>query len=612
MSLPPEDPTVPGPVDHADVLAEETSDQSSFGGESAVLQSDTWLTEPIGVCFSGGGYRAAGFHLGTLDYLQRFGLLDQLTAISTVSGGTFTGAKYVLSQIEKRCYEDFFADYYRALETTNLVADGLSHLASRSSDVASGRQDLIVSMAEVYSTTFFARGDGNHEPYYFDSILDQADPTITDVVFNATDFRSGVAFRFQRSRDSKALIGNYYNSIDAANASEIRLGDIVAASSCFPGGFEPLSFPYDFSWKSGCVPAGVAARYPKREGGQDSADPQGPVALMDGGVYDNQGLQSLLLANQRLGNELSLFVISDVDQPSLDMYPMPLPEGNGGLRLSTVRRLAQLMIALCAITIAALTVNAVHDYQTNDLSVLKLIFLYAIPFVLASGAGLGLLYLYRVVKHDVLPLIPKVGSRAWDSLKRLTTGQLRNMVRLRLSSLLTLTSSVFMRRIRDLVYKLIYGDRGQPSDPYAGKRVSNLIYSLSPAKTSKPLSSGVDGPCEQLSKVCSIAFKMKTTLWFDEPYQLACLTSAGQASLCFNLMKLIVRQNGDDPSQYPAIVKERWDLLTSDWRAFNQDPFWRLEQQVDADWQAIREAVEKVVTDWGMFAARELHPEELL
>ena len=45
----------------------------------------------IGVCMSGGGYRAAAFHLGTLSYLYDAGLGDKVTQISTVSGGTFTG-----------------------------------------------------------------------------------------------------------------------------------------------------------------------------------------------------------------------------------------------------------------------------------------------------------------------------------------------------------------------------------------------------------------------------------------------------------------------------------------------------------------------------------------
>ena len=55
------------------------------------------LPSSIGICLSGGGYRAAAFHLGALAYLDHAGLATKLRAISTVSGGTFTGARYALS-----------------------------------------------------------------------------------------------------------------------------------------------------------------------------------------------------------------------------------------------------------------------------------------------------------------------------------------------------------------------------------------------------------------------------------------------------------------------------------------------------------------------------------
>ncbi|MGA7938035.1 MAG: hypothetical protein WCA35_31085 [Kovacikia sp.] len=40
----------------------------------------------IGLALSGGGYRAAAFHLGTLAYLHQIGLLQQLRRLSTVCG----------------------------------------------------------------------------------------------------------------------------------------------------------------------------------------------------------------------------------------------------------------------------------------------------------------------------------------------------------------------------------------------------------------------------------------------------------------------------------------------------------------------------------------------
>jgi hypothetical protein len=191
--------------------------------------------------------------------------------------------------VEGQGFSTFFDGYYQSLKMSNLVADGLQELSERDIQVNSGRQDLIVSMAQVYADTLFCKTDSKGkqcEPYYFDTLLNGEQP-IKDLIFNATDFRSGIAFRFQRSDNTQALIGNFYNHIDKADAAKIRLADIVAASSCFPGGFEPLSFPYDFSWQDGEIPIKVREAFPFDRRDDDSANPQGPVGLMDGNVFDN-------------------------------------------------------------------------------------------------------------------------------------------------------------------------------------------------------------------------------------------------------------------------------------------------------------------------------------
>lgn len=46
----------------------------------------------IGLCLSGGGYRAMLFHLGTLWRLNDAGALRRLDRISSVSGGSLTAA----------------------------------------------------------------------------------------------------------------------------------------------------------------------------------------------------------------------------------------------------------------------------------------------------------------------------------------------------------------------------------------------------------------------------------------------------------------------------------------------------------------------------------------
>jgi NTE family protein len=52
----------------------------------------------IGLALSGGGFRAAAFHLGVLRRLRELGVLGQIRILSTVSGGSIIGALWVGAQ----------------------------------------------------------------------------------------------------------------------------------------------------------------------------------------------------------------------------------------------------------------------------------------------------------------------------------------------------------------------------------------------------------------------------------------------------------------------------------------------------------------------------------
>ena len=50
----------------------------------------------IGLALSGGGYRAAAYHIGALRALHKLGVLDKVDVISSVSGGSIIAACYAL------------------------------------------------------------------------------------------------------------------------------------------------------------------------------------------------------------------------------------------------------------------------------------------------------------------------------------------------------------------------------------------------------------------------------------------------------------------------------------------------------------------------------------
>ncbi len=85
---------------------------------------------PIGLSLSGGGYRAAGFHLGVLGLLSEVGLLRNVAALSTVSGGMIVGMRWIVSLLDGVAFDDFRERFRAWLTSTNVVRDALGRLTS--------------------------------------------------------------------------------------------------------------------------------------------------------------------------------------------------------------------------------------------------------------------------------------------------------------------------------------------------------------------------------------------------------------------------------------------------------------------------------------------------
>ena len=524
----------------------------------------------IRIALSGGGYRAAAFHLGTIDYLNRVGLRTAINAISSVSGGTILGAAYSVALVEKTPFQEFFKDFYRKLRDVPLVELCLERLTRQAMSVPSGRQDLIVAMSEVYSEQFFRRPEpkADEKSYNFGTILNSETGHLDEIIFNATEFRHGLAFRFQKSATGR--IGNFYFAVPRIDAAKIRLADIVAASSCFPGGFEPLAFPDDFHWPGEQIPEATKAVI------YDTKD-HNPVALMDGGIYDNQGIEGLLLADDREKTIPDAFIISDVDQYSDNYYTVPRPVDQGGPRLSTISLIAWLVWVACLLTVALTAADAWKQYHNEGISPWDL-FRYIVPLCLAGATAFGL-WRVRITLLREVRKIPNVNRATWSELKRLRIGQISDMLRLRATSLVTMATSIFMARVRALGYNAVYKNKD-----YNKKRISNLVYHLQTGRKFQFQSwPDVPNPSKELLRVVDAAASMPTTLWFDKDYQEPCLVATGQATICYNLMKFVARNYGNEPSEYPEAIKELWDRLLSDWVKFVNEPYVFLRERLPGE-----------------------------
>ena len=473
-----------------------------------------------------------------------------------------------MSLAEKKGFETFFREYYDEIKDIELVKLALDCLSKGEVSPPSGRKDLIIACAQVYADTFLKNKDG--DPALFGTLLN-SDIQLKEIIFNTTEFRNGIDFRFQKSKNPKARIGNGKMSIPRKAAEDIRMADIVAASSCVTGGFEPIAFPDDFIWPEGEVPPAIRDKFLKD-------DQPWPVALMDGGIYDNQGITSLMLANERNPDKLGMVIISDVAQLSDDYLPFPNKKTEGILTLNSINIFSFVLMVVCALTVFSSGWKMWGQIADGSFKFFWDFFMYMIPVLLAGLTAGSIFSVRQFLTNNIFPNIPQVGKVAWQDLKRLKLKQVVDMINMRVDSLFALTNSIFMNRIRSLVYDIVYSNK-----EYEGKRISNLIYQLkSDRKFSKELDNipGIPKPSPALYQVTDIAADMPTELWFDSDYKQPCLVASGQATICYNLMKYIVRTYGKDPEKFSAPVRELWDQTTRDWDAMVEDPYVLVQERL--------------------------------
>jgi NTE family protein len=222
------------------------------------------------LCLSGGGFRAALFHLGALTRLNELGLLGCIDTVSCVSGGSILGA--LLADALDPWPEE--GEVVARRDWTARVVTPLVEFTAR--DLRTGplaRQLLHGNRVRP------AAGPRGLEAHYRRGISDR---TLADLpmrprfVFCATDLVFGIDYTFERDRVGSSAAGY-------ARPDGIPIARAVAASSCFPPLFNPLPMPppTDDYRRTAMLHRHVP---------HWARDARG-IELTDGGDYDNLGLE---------------------------------------------------------------------------------------------------------------------------------------------------------------------------------------------------------------------------------------------------------------------------------------------------------------------------------
>lgn len=493
------------------------------------MSDENKVFKEIALSLSGGGYRAAAFHLGTLRMLDKLRLLRDVKVLSTVSGGTITGVAYAKSLAEGESFEGFYRKTHAFLRDTNVITMALSTIReSTEINQNSAMPSLIRSAANVYSSPDFL-GDKT-----FNLLLEAPNYQLKELAFNSTDFRSGNCFRFTKSESSRVRSGNNSAQIKSGINKLIRLSDIVAASSCFPSGFEPIRFPSDFVW-----PESIGLEKVRKQLGEKF---QSDIPLMDGGVFDNQGIDSIDNIYKRENAEIGLYIISDTDQRNAELFSFPSRPKRGRIPLKWLYLLIWGLLIASVVTFITIALEAFSDYKNGALGISRGIFLYFIPFILSLGvASLIIWARYSAVKAQN-SILEQTGFHVWTYLKNLSMPEVIELVDSRVRSLVAMSGSVFMKRIRELGYEKIFA-----TPDFEKKVLPNVIYDMdNESRWGKEIIDRGLQPSTNLRMISRNAESYATNLWFLNENDLKNLIACGEATMCFKVLKYLLRYRSSE------------------------------------------------------------------
>jgi predicted acylesterase/phospholipase RssA len=523
------------------------------------MSAEPSVNQPFGeiaLCLSGGGYRAATFALGTLEMLDELNLLTDVKLLSTVSGGTFTGLTYAVSQSEGKSFAEFYQNFSNFLKNTNAVDNALNDLYNTPSPSGSTDLSLIRSAAKSYSNCLL--GDRTFRQLMQNA---RAGGRFRELIFNSTEFREGNSFRFRASSDNTVFIGNQNFAVTKDVAAEIHLADIVAASSCFPGAFEPLRFPDDFRWQSSLAEIRVklikdvenpVAKPPVYPNGFNAGGECVPLPLMDGGIYDNQGISNAVMADPK--KTFGLFLITDTSAREDDILNAPeISPRRGWVSLAMLFWIAVVLFILCVAAVGIIGYSFFFANEANRFAQWQIIAAYLVS-VLPAFLLIGVLaWIYTLFRKAESVVISGAKFRLWHYFKKMALPDAIDMVKARVGSVLAMTTNVFMKRIRQLQFNNLMN-----SDSRAKLVSFNLIYSLNPTKDRTDLWT-LDPdlePTDEMKRISKRAEAVPTTLWMSEN-EFRILIACGRSTTCFSLLKYLWR---------------RWEAEAADARENNQPP----------------------------------------
>jgi len=266
-------------------------------------------SKQIGLALSGGGYRAAIYHLGTLKKLEELGILANVDRLSTISGGSITGAAFCLhvggfANFEKKMFDALTTksvirfiltswEFIRLILFSIIFLGSSVYLQFTSLSVLSiPIRILFIFLLIKFQFKIFPVSKiierAYDEFFYSGAVLSQLCDK-PELAIGSTNLQTLRQFTFSKRKmeDSKYA---YMNPPILFEGSKFPISRAVIASSSVPFAFTPIVIDKEFY---------------KNPEQYNSANPR----LVDGGVYDNQGAHKLTQKNSSY--RCDIVIVSD-------------------------------------------------------------------------------------------------------------------------------------------------------------------------------------------------------------------------------------------------------------------------------------------------------------
>lgn len=222
------------------------------------------------LALSGGGIRAIAFHMGVLKYLADLKILENISKISSVSGGSI-----LIGLILNEAKMEWPTSTYFASHIFPLLRKKLC-----TKSIIKGMCRTFLNPLKLHFLIYRANLLSKILQYEWGITNYLSDlPDYPEISINGSTAETGKRFRFKKDN-----FGDY--ELGYVQSNKFPLSDAMAVSAAIPGGLGPLILKTNrYKW----------LKRPSWDSPEDQKIevicPYNKLHLYDGGVYDNLGLE---------------------------------------------------------------------------------------------------------------------------------------------------------------------------------------------------------------------------------------------------------------------------------------------------------------------------------